>query len=108
MKIRSFQQYNDQRNNTPHWDLPRWGNALAGEVGELCNIIKKIDRDGDQEGKLLISLYGELGDVMSYLCMLSTRAGIDLQVACGDKFNEVTMRPQRKYKHIIIPVDEYK
>ena len=26
--------------------LSYWGNALAGEVGELCNIIKKLERDG--------------------------------------------------------------
>ena len=26
------------------WPLPYWGNALAGEVGEACNVIKKIMR----------------------------------------------------------------
>ena len=107
MRIRDFQRYNDLRNNTKHWDLPRWGNALAGEVGEACNIIKKIDRDGDPDGITTAMLGGELCDILSYLCMLATKAGVDLQSSAGIKFNEVTKRPERKFKDIIIPEEEF-
>ena len=28
------------------WKLSQWSNAVAGEVGELCNIVKKVERGG--------------------------------------------------------------
>ena len=31
-------------NGVNDWRLSQWSNALAGEVGESCNIIKKIER----------------------------------------------------------------
>jgi NTP pyrophosphatase (non-canonical NTP hydrolase) len=101
------------RNYTKHWDLPSWGNALSGEVGELlvafgnllliCNTIKKIERDGNSE-ELTKALGEELGDVLAYTCLLAQKAGLDLQTEAGKKFNKVCER--MKKPEYIIP-EEY-
>lgn len=72
-------------------DGPWWGNAMAGECGEACNIIKKIDRDGDSP-ELHAALAKELADVVTYADLLAARFGIDLGKAVIDKFNEVSER----------------
>ena len=63
-----------------------WGNALAGEVGESCNLIKKFERDGvDNTEELAL----ELADVFIY-CVLTTRVfGIDFEKAILDKLREL-------------------
>jgi len=76
------------------WDLPRWGNAVAGETGELCNIIKKIDR-GDftlKEANEKEILADEAADIICYLDLLCQEAGIDLGTAVVNKFNKVSQR----------------
>lgn len=90
MHITAFQAAAVERNYTKHWDLPRWGNALAGEVGEACNIIKKIDRGDPGIGKN--ELADELADVLGYLVLVADHAGIDLEAAAIDKFNRVSDR----------------
>lgn len=80
-----------------NWTLPEWGNALAGETGEACNIAKKIrrgDYDGDQEdlNTARRKLAMELADVVSYACLMASAIGWDLQYAHGVKFREVNER----------------
>jgi NTP pyrophosphatase (non-canonical NTP hydrolase) len=75
------------------WALPQWGNAVAGETGELCNVIKKIDR-GDVTDKrdgidLREKLGEEVADVVIYLDLLCQRAGVNLEVAIVNKFNKI-------------------
>lgn len=89
--LAEFQAANSERNYTPHWDLPRWGNALAGEVGEACNVIKKIDRDGKSDG-LVKMLGAELGDVLAYACLTADSAGLNLWQESIAKFNVVCLR----------------
>lgn len=72
-------------------DGPWWGNAMAGECGEACNEVKKIDRDGwtpERQQKLA----KELADVVIYADLLAARFGIDLGAAVAEKFNEVSLR----------------
>ena len=91
MRIRELQKLTADRSWTTEWDLPRWGNALAGEVGEACNVIKKIDRDGETP-ELRLNLREELGDVFNYLILLCNHAGFDLENLCIDAFNKVQSR----------------
>ena len=94
MNIREIQAAIARRNYTPHWTMSQWGCALAGEVGEACNIIKKIDR-GDFVNDLVHGrqlLAGELSDVLAYLCLTADAYGIDLDDAYKEKFNEVSKR----------------
>lgn len=72
-------------------DGPWWGNAMAGECGEACNVIKKIDRDG-MTPERLADLAKELADVVTYADLLAARFGIDLGEAIACKFNEVSKR----------------
>jgi len=79
------------------WSWTDWACALAGEVGEACNIVKKIRR-GDktffEKGKERPldkkALADELADVVIYADLLAAAAGIDLGQAIQDKFNEVS------------------
>jgi NTP pyrophosphatase (non-canonical NTP hydrolase) len=73
------------------WTLADWGCALAGEAGEACNIVKKIRR-GDSTPGLREALAKELGDVLAYTFLLATAAGINLEKAHKDKFNEINRR----------------
>lgn len=72
------------------WSLPEWGNAMAGEAGELCNVIKKIHR-GDftlQEANDKELIAKEAADIVIYLDLLCQKAGVDLSTAIVNKFNE--------------------
>jgi NTP pyrophosphatase (non-canonical NTP hydrolase) len=69
------------------WPLDAWSNALAGEVGEAANIIKKMRR-GDLDAMNDKSLLAdELADVAIYLDLLAFRADINLAEAVRKKFN---------------------
>ncbi len=66
------------------------GNELAGEVGEACNIIKKLEREefgmpGSRANKA--QLAEELADVIICVDLLAMQLGINLTEAVRDKFN---------------------
>jgi NTP pyrophosphatase (non-canonical NTP hydrolase) len=77
------------------WIPLAWGGALAGEVGELCNYLKKMAR-GDKIKKQ--ALAHEIGDIMTYLSLLSDQLDIDMEAAIIEKFNIVSKRWGSKYK----------
>ncbi|MBI3938159.1 MAG: hypothetical protein HY323_14370 [Betaproteobacteria bacterium] len=85
------------------WSLTDWATAAAGELGEACNIIKKMRRyvtstndpgqnidPASDEGRRLLA--HEIADVVIYLDLLAARAGIDLEAAVIEKFNLVSER----------------
>ena len=83
------------RNKAP-WLLSQWGCALAGEVGEALNIIKKYER-GDftqiaWEEKWQYELECECADIAVYLDLLAIHANISLEDAIRHKFNVVSNR----------------
>jgi len=66
---------------------------LAGEVGEVCNVVKKLERE--REGipgsrATLADLAEELADVITVADLLAERYGIDLETAITHKFNTVS------------------
>lgn len=66
------------------------GNELAGEVGEACNIIKKIERErlnirGTRATKG--QLAEELADVIICADLIAMHEGIDLEAEVRNKFN---------------------
>jgi NTP pyrophosphatase (non-canonical NTP hydrolase) len=66
------------------------GNELAGEVGEACNVIKKIERErlgiaGSRD--TIDHLAEELADVIICADLIAISAGIDLDAAVIAKFN---------------------
>jgi NTP pyrophosphatase (non-canonical NTP hydrolase) len=82
------------------WSIADWSNAMAGEAGEACNVVKKIRRHecglrGQLDPPLVelrIGLAEELADVYLYLDLLATKAGINLPAIIRAKFNEVSER----------------
>lgn len=74
------------------WLLSQWSNALAGEVGEAANLIKKIERGDLDLDEAREALADELCDIVTYLDLLAHRAGIDLAAATRSKWNRVSER----------------
>ena len=81
------------------WSESDWACALAGEVGELCNVIKKRNRVRDHmqqratnEGTLQHNLKMEIGDVFIYLDLLARRVGLNLEDCVRDTFNRISER----------------
>ena len=81
------------------WSMTDWATALAGEVGEFCNIVKKIRRlgGGDQRldspeyrDLLAVKAVIELADVVIYADLCAARLHKDLAAAIRWKFNAVS------------------
>lgn len=64
-----------------------WATAIAGEVGELCNFIKKEFRDGVDNQK---AIEKELADILTYLDLLAASRNINLASVYAEKFNAVS------------------
>lgn len=84
------------------WSLTDWACAAAGEMGEACNVVKKIRRLHSQRaqetkpsqktlGELEAALAEELADVVIYVDLLAARADINLVEAVRAKFNKVSI-----------------
>jgi NTP pyrophosphatase (non-canonical NTP hydrolase) len=74
-------------------DLAFRGNELAGEVGEVCNVVKKLERErhgwrGSRD--TVAHLAEELADVVICADLVAMAAGIDLQAAVAAKFNSTS------------------
>jgi len=88
--------------------LTYWTTALAGEVGELCNMVKKMQRverggvDGGSSYKASDinrgMLQEEIGGIAIYLDLLASLLGIGLEEAIVETFNRKSEQlgfPQR-------------
>lgn len=76
------------------WSVAEWGNATAGELGEACNLAKKLLRlrDGIPGNKqtpeeLKAMFASELADTLIYLDLWAASQGIDLAEAVVKTFN---------------------
>lgn len=74
------------------WSLADWGLAVAGEVGEAANILKKVRRGDLTLEQARPALAREFADIQSYLDHWSRLAGVDLGEATIAKWNEVSER----------------
>lgn len=78
-------------NNPTPFNLLQASNAMAGEVGEVCNVVKKIIRDGDSL-ELRDQLKEEVVDVMIYIAKILIVGGIDFSEAYDDKHRRLHVR----------------
>lgn len=81
------------------WSLSEWGIALGGEVGELQNVVKKLNRhrNGLQQKLVVVEnlkrdLADEIGDVLTYLDLFAQAAGLELETCFKNKFNKISDR----------------
>lgn len=77
------------------WSAADYATQVSGELGELCNLLKKQRRGDkfDRDGKTPIDnllLGKEAADVVISLDLLCQRLGIDLRQAVVQKFNETS------------------
>jgi NTP pyrophosphatase (non-canonical NTP hydrolase) len=90
-------------------DLAYRGNELAGEVGEACNVIKKIARErlGIRGSRAALSqLAEELADVVICADLIAMAEGINLEEAVSAKFNATSEKvglPTRLRRAALIP-----
>lgn len=89
------------------WSASDWANAMAGEVGEACNEVKKFrraetmlrpDQPGLDDACFREDLANELADVITYVDLLAASQGIDLEAALVRKFNQVSARVRSKVR----------
>lgn len=71
--------------------------GLAGEVGEVCEKIKKHIRDGRELDKE--DLTKELGDVLWYLAALSSDLDITLDDVAQKNYDKLKSRQERNVLH---------
>lgn len=85
----------DDPETTGAWSPMKWGCAAAGEMGELCNLLKKYERQLPSDPKsdeLISSIAEEIADVIIYLDLLAELFGFDLPRVIAQKFNRVSHR----------------
>ncbi len=61
--------------------LVNWALGIAGEGGELCNMIKHVVFHKEQANRAEIAK--ELGDILWYVAAMCTSLGIDM-ATCGE------------------------
>ncbi len=86
----------DWKHELKSWSVAEWANACAGEMGEACNVAKKMLRldhgirtelaEKSREG-YLEDLKLEIADTLIYLDLLAASEGIDLAEAVRLAFN---------------------
>jgi len=76
------------------WSPTDWGCALAGEVGELCNLLKKWRRKDfvTASESELAAIGDEIADVQIYLDLLASSLKMHLDEVLVRKFNIVSER----------------
>ncbi|WP_312139380.1 MazG-like family protein [Brevundimonas sp.] len=85
------------------------GNELAGETGEACNIIKKIDRErlGIRGSRETVEHLGEeLADVVICADLVAMAEGIDLDAAIQAKFNATSEKVGLSTRLLLAPATE--
>jgi len=90
------------------WSASDWALATVGELGEVCNIIKKMKRLADghpsrreltmDEYRALIEK--EIGDTYVYLDLLAQRLELNMYDCVAKAFNEVSER--EGYSHRLL------
>jgi NTP pyrophosphatase (non-canonical NTP hydrolase) len=77
------------------WSTSDWFLATNGELGEACNVAKKLNRfrDGipgnkETEAELRQKLADEIGDTFVYLDLLAQSLGLSVAECAAKVFNE--------------------
>ena len=87
------------------WSISEWAVAMAGEAGEICNAVKKLNRVENQVANLneprrqietreaaLAKIGAEIADTVIYLDLLAQRCGLALGKEVTRKFSATSER----------------
>jgi NTP pyrophosphatase (non-canonical NTP hydrolase) len=69
--------------------------GLAGEAGEVCNKIKKIQRDNLDMDTVRDSIASEIADTLWYISALCSEFGLDLDVIAQTNLMKLESRRAR-------------
>ncbi len=98
----NFEEYQTEASQTAHYprrmanlEYPTLG--LAGEAGEVANIVKKIQRDlgGQITDEVRAKLQDELGDVLWYISACADELGLTLEQIAAFNVNKLAQRHGR-------------
>lgn len=94
LDLAEFSKINTERCNESFysidaWSLSDWATAAAGELGEACNLIKKLRRGENVSYELIAE---ELADCVTYIDLLLTKMRKELAYELISKFNKVSVR----------------
>jgi NTP pyrophosphatase (non-canonical NTP hydrolase) len=99
MTFKEFQKMNRAREGVIHyliggeaWTPADWCLAIAGEVGELANILKKIKRHDCPLDSVRDKIKKEVADIITYADHLMTCVEGDTEEELQKKFDEITQR----------------
>ncbi len=101
----SFEEYQKQARETAFYpnrlknlEYPTLG--LAGEAGEVANIVKKIQRDfgGEITPEIRAKLKDELGDVLWYISACADELGLTLEKIAEFNIEKLAARHARNGK----------
>ena len=70
--------------------------ALAGEVGEFCNLVKKVARnhDGVPPLEMIEAMSEELGDVLWYVSQAAVELGLSLDQIAVENLAKLSRRKE--------------
>ena len=89
LRSHNIKRCQDSYHGVNEWSAQDWACAMAGECGEVCNLIKKMRRGEVVDAKMIAD---EIADLVIYADLLAARLGINLGEAVRNKFNEVSNR----------------
>jgi NTP pyrophosphatase (non-canonical NTP hydrolase) len=101
MKL-TFEEYQQKASKTALYpkrlenlEYPTLG--LAGEAGEVANIVKKIQRDfgGNLTDEIRAKLKDELGDVLWYISACADELGLNLEQIAEFNIEKLAKRHQK-------------
>ena len=78
--------------DNPVWPIQNWALAIAGEAGELANLVKKCLRGDFTVMEKRDEILAELADVMTYCDLAISSLGADTAETILRKFKEVSRR----------------
>lgn len=74
------------------WPIELWSLAIAGEAGELCNLVKKVIRGDFTLEEKRAAILDEIADVITYCDLAVTLLGADTGEILMSKFDAVSSR----------------
>lgn len=95
MEFKDFQAMNRKRCvETFHesWPIQNWALAIAGESGELCNLIKKCIRGDFTFEEKRQEILDELADVITYCDLAISELKASTEETIISKFDVVSAR----------------
>lgn len=107
LTIHYVQEMNIERSKVWHkdsepWTAADWSNALAGEVGEICNKVKKLRRiqtkmahlrnQSDKPEDIVATIGEEVAGAFLYLGLLCHHLGLDMAQCIVAEFNRVSVQ----------------